>query len=43
MKHKELYDAITDFRIKYYCMGTLQTPSSVTCKEDIEHEFSFDD
>lgn len=26
-----------------YCMGTLQTPSSVTCKEDIEHEFSFDD
>lgn len=20
-----------------YCMGTLQTPSPVTCKEDIEH------
>lgn len=20
-----------------YCMGTLQTPSGVTCKEDVEH------
>lgn len=20
-----------------YCMGTLETPSSVTCKEDVEH------
>lgn len=20
-----------------YCMGTLDTPSSVTCKEDVEH------
>ena len=20
-----------------YCMGTLQTPSGITCKEDIEH------
>lgn len=26
-----------------YCMGTLQTPSSVTCKEDIEQEYIFND
>lgn len=26
-----------------YCMGTLQTPFSVTCKEDIEQECIFDD
>ena len=26
-----------------YCMGTLETPTPVTCKEDFEHLIDFDD
>lgn len=27
----------TEWYLYDYCMGTLQTPSAVTCKEDVEH------
>jgi hypothetical protein len=33
----------TEYYLYDYSMGTLQTPTPVTCKEDLEHLIDFDD
>lgn len=33
----------TEYYLYDYCMGTLETPTPVTCKEDFEHLIDFDD
>lgn len=33
----------TEYYLYDYCMGTLDTPTPVTCKEDFEHLIDFDD
>ena len=39
--HNNPYD--TEYYLYDYCMGTLQTPTPVTCKEDFEHLIDFDE
>lgn len=39
--HNNPYD--TEYYLYDYCMGTLDTPTPVTCKEDFEHLIDFDD
>lgn len=33
----------TEYYLYDYCMGTLDTPTPVTCKEDFEHLIDFDE
>lgn len=33
----------TEYYLYDYCMGTLETPTPITCKEDFEHLIDFDD
>lgn len=33
----------TEYYLYDYCMGTLETPTPVTCKEDFEHLIDFDE
>lgn len=39
--HNNPYD--TEYYLYDYCMGTLDTPTPVTCKEDFEPLIDFDD
>jgi hypothetical protein len=39
--HNNPYD--TEHYLYDYCMGTLETPTPVTCKEDFEDYIDFDD
>ena len=36
-------EAYNDYYLYDYCMGTLETPTPVTCKEDLEDYISFED
>ena len=36
-------EAYNDYYLYDYCMGTLETPTPVTCKEDLENYIDFDE
>lgn len=38
-----LNDCWADYYIYDYCMGTLDTPTAIESKDDVEHLFDFDD
>ena len=40
---KALKEEQADYYIYDYSMGTLETPTAVTCKEDIEHLFDIEE